>query len=167
MWNSAKVGVLGGGQLGRMLVEAANDLNIQVNVLDAANAPAKQLSAHDGHVTGSFKEREAVRQLAKSCDVVTAEIEHVDTYALEDVASEVKIEPSWQAIRTIQNKFNQREHLAKYGIPMAEHRELIKNTPEELAEIGRQLGFPLMVKSKTMAYDGRGETMCVATYVLS
>lgn len=167
MWNSPKVGVLGGGQLGRMLVEAANNLNIQVNVLDAAYAPAKQLSAHDGHVTGSFKEREAVRQLAKSCDVVTAEIEHVDTYALEDVASEVEIEPSWQAIRTIQNKFNQKEHLARYGIPMAEHRELIKNTPEELAEIGGQLGFPLMLKSKTMAYDGRGETRCVATSVLS
>lgn len=157
MWNSPKVGVLGGGQLGRMIVESANNLNIQVNVLDAENAPAKQISAHDGHVTGSFKEREAVRQLAKECDVVTAEIEHVDTYALEDVASEVKIEPSWQAIRTIQNKYNQKEHLSKYGIPMAEHRELVKNTPEELEQIGRELGFPLMLKSKTMAYDGRGE----------
>ena len=141
MWNSPKVGILGGGQLGRMLVESANRLNIQANVLDAENAPAKQISAHDGHVSGSFKENEAVRQLAKACDVVTAEIEHVDTYALEDVDSEVKIEPSWQAIRTIQNKYNQKEHLRKYGIPMAEHRELVKNTPEELAEIGKELGF--------------------------
>ncbi|OJJ40473.1 hypothetical protein ASPWEDRAFT_63879 [Aspergillus wentii DTO 134E9] len=156
MWNDRKVGILGGGQLGRMLVESANRLNIQCNVLDAENAPAKQLSAHDGHVTGSFKERKSVRQLAKTCDVVTAEIEHVDTYALEEIASEVRIEPSWQAIRTIQNKYNQKEHLSKYGIPMAEHRELVKNTPEELAEVGAQLGFPLMLKSKTMAYDGRG-----------
>lgn len=156
MWNSPKIGVLGGGQLGRMLVESANRLNIQANVLDAENAPAKQISFHDGHVTGSFKEREAVRQLAKSCDVMTAEIEHVDTYALEEVASEVRVEPSWQAIRTIQNKFNQKEHLRKYGIPMADHRELVKNTPEELAEIGEQLGYPMMLKSKTMAYDGRG-----------
>jgi len=158
MWNSRKVGILGGGQLGRMLVESANRLNIQANVLDAENAPAKQISAHTGHVTGSFKEREAVRELAKGCDVVTAEIEHVDTYALEEIASEVRIEPSWEAIRTIQNKFNQKEHLRKYGIPMAEHRELAKNTPEELAAVGEQLGFPLMLKSKTMAYDGRGES---------
>ena len=157
MWNSPKVGVLGGGQLGRMLVESANRLNIQVNVLDADKAPAKQISAHDGHVTGSFKEREAVRQLAKTCDVITAEIEHVDTYALEEIASEVKVEPSWQAIRIIQNKYNQKEHLSKYGIPMAEHRELVQNTPEELATIGEQLGYPMMLKSKTMAYDGRGE----------
>lgn len=139
-----------------MLVESANRLNIQVNVLDADNAPAKQISAHNGHVTGSFKEPSAVRELAKACDVVTAEIEHVDTHALEQIDSEVQIEPSWQAIRTIQNKYNQKEHLSKYGIPMAEHRELVKNSPEELADIGGQLGFPLMLKSKTMAYDGRG-----------
>ncbi|KAL2820194.1 AIR carboxylase-domain-containing protein [Aspergillus cavernicola] len=156
MWNSRKVGVLGGGQLGRMFVESANRLNIQVNVLDAENSPAKQISSHDGHVTGSFKEREAVRELANKCDVITAEIEHVDTYALEEVDSQVQIEPSWRAIRTIQNKFNQKEHLAKYGIPMAEHRELIENTPEELAKAAEQLGYPLMLKSKTMAYDGRG-----------
>ncbi|KAL3464708.1 AIR carboxylase-domain-containing protein [Aspergillus heterothallicus] len=156
MWNSRKVGVLGGGQLGRMFVESANRLNIQVNVLDAENAPAKQISYHDGHVTGSFKEREAVRELANKCDVITAEIEHVDTYALEEIDSQVQIEPSWQAIRTIQNKFNQKEHLAKFSIPMAEHRELTENTPDELAKAGEQLGYPLMLKSKTMAYDGRG-----------
>ena len=158
MWNSRKVGILGGGQLGRMLVESANRLNIQCNVLDAENSPAKQISSHDDHVTGSFKEREAVRELAKSCDVVTAEIEHVDTYALEEIASQVRIEPSWQAIRTIQNKYNQKEHLRKYGIPMAEHRELAENTPEALAKVGEELGYPLMLKSKTMAYDGRGES---------
>ncbi|KAL4933885.1 phosphoribosylaminoimidazole carboxylase ADE2 [Aspergillus undulatus] len=156
MWNSRKVGILGGGQLGRMMVESANRLNIQCNVLDAENSPAKQISSHDGHVTGSFKEREAVRKLANKCDVITAEIEHVDTHALEEVASQVQIEPSWQAIRTIQNKFNQKEHLAKHGIPMAEHRELVENTPEELAKAAGELGYPLMLKSKTMAYDGRG-----------
>lgn len=156
MWNERKVGILGGGQLGRMLVESANRLNIQANVLDAAGSPAKQISAHDGHVTGSFKDPAAVRELAKGCDVVTAEIEHVDTHALEQIASEVRVEPSWQAIRTIQNKYTQKEHLAKYGIPMAEHRELSSNSADELAAIGDQLGYPLMLKSKTMAYDGRG-----------
>ncbi|KAJ9222544.1 hypothetical protein DTO169C6_5135 [Paecilomyces variotii] len=156
MWNSPKVGVLGGGQLGRMLVESANRLNIQMNVLDVENAPAKQISSHDGHVVGSFKDPEAVRKLAQSSDVLTAEIEHVDTYALEEVAGEVKVEPSWEAIRIIQNKYNQKKHLSKFGIPMADYLELVKNTPEELAEIGEKLGYPLMLKSKTLAYDGRG-----------
>lgn len=157
MVHSAKVGVLGGGQLGRMLVESANRLNIQMNILDAENSPAKQISAHDSHVTGSFMNREAVRKLAEVSDVVTAEIEHVDTYALEEVDSLVRIEPSWKSIRTIQDKYQQKEHLSKYDIPMAEHREIRENTPEELAAVGELFGYPIMLKSKTGAYDGRGK----------
>src|SRR3982074_3340912 len=131
MWNSPRVGLLGGGQLGRMLVESANRLNIQMNVLDTENAPAKQISAHDGHVTGSFKDRVSLRELAANCDVLTAEIEHVDTYALEEVASRVKVEPSWKSIRIIQDKFQQKEHLSQFQLPMAEYRELPKNSMDE------------------------------------
>jgi phosphoribosylaminoimidazole carboxylase len=157
MLSSAKIGVLGGGQLGRMLMEAANRLNIQMNVLDTENAPAKQISAHDGHITGSFTDRASLRKLAEVCDVLTAEIEHVDTYGLEEVASEIKVEPSWKTIRIIQDKFHQKEHLSKFNIPMAEYRELCRNSKEELTVIGEELGYPLMLKSKTQAYDGRGK----------
>ena len=159
MVHSAKVGVLGGGQLGRMLMESANRLNIQMNILDSETAPAKQISAQTDHVTGSFMDREAVRKLAESSDVLTAEIEHVDTYALEEVESQVRVEPSWRSIRTIQDKFAQKEHLAKFGIPMAEFREVKESTVEELEGIAAQLGYPLMLKSKTGAYDGRGKTV--------
>lgn len=156
MWNSPRVGVLGGGQLGRMMAEAANRLNIQLNVLDVENAPAKQVTAHDSHVNGYFNDKEAVLKLANVSDVLTAEIEHVNTEGLEEVASRVRVEPSWEAIRIIQNKFEQKKHLAKHGIPMADYRELVQNTPEELAGIVEELGLPLMLKSKTLAYDGRG-----------
>ena len=88
---------------------------------------------------------------------MTAEIEHVDTYALEEVASEVKVEPGRKTIRIIQNKFHQKEHLSKFKIPMAEHCELHCNSIEELTAIGEELGYPLMLKSKTQAYDGRGK----------
>ena len=157
MLSSPKIGVLGGGQLGRMLMEAANRLNIQMNVLDTENAPAKQISAHAGHVTGSFADRASLRKLAEACDVLTAEIEHVDTHALEEVASEIKVEPSWKTIRIIQDKFHQKEHLSKFDIPMSEYRELHRNSTEELTVIGEELGYPLMLKSKTQAYDGRGK----------
>ena len=157
MLSSPKVGVLGGGQLGRMLMEAANRLNIQMNVLDAENAPAKQISAHDGHITGSFTDRASLLKLAEACDVLTPEIEHVNTYALEEVASKTKVEPSWKTIRIIQDKFQQKEHLSKFNIPMPEYRELHRNSAEELAVIGEELGYPLMLKSKTQAYDGRGK----------
>ncbi|WEW57803.1 phosphoribosylaminoimidazole carboxylase [Emydomyces testavorans] len=153
---SKRVGVLGGGQLGRMLMESANRLNIQMNILDAEKAPAKQISAHDAHVTGSFMDRDSVRKLVETSDVLTAEIEHVDTYALEEVASLVDVEPSWKSIRIIQDKFAQKQHLAQHGVPQAEYRELKSGTAEELSAIAEELGFPLMLKSKTGAYDGRG-----------
>ncbi|KAM5439488.1 putative phosphoribosylaminoimidazole carboxylase [Microsporum ferrugineum] len=156
MVHSARVGVLGGGQLGRMLMESANRLNIQMNILDAEGSPAKQISAHDTHVTGSFMNPEAVRKLAEVSDVLTAEIEHVDTFALEEVESLVQVEPSWKSIRIIQDKYAQKEHLAKFNIPQAEYREIRENCREELAKIGEEFGYPFMLKSKTGAYDGRG-----------
>ncbi|KAK8206801.1 hypothetical protein M8818_004636 [Zalaria obscura] len=153
---SKVVGLLGGGQLGRMFLEAANRLNIKVNVLDAPNAPAKQISNHDGHFDGSFKDPEAVKKLSKTCDVVTVEIEHVNTQVLEEISGEVAVEPSWKTIRTIQDKYAQKEHLQKHNVATAESLPLESNTVEELEKVGQKLGLPFMLKSRTEAYDGRG-----------
>jgi phosphoribosylaminoimidazole carboxylase len=151
-----KVGVLGGGQLGRMLIEAANRLNVQVNVLDAAASPAKQISAHDGHIEGSFKDAAAVKQLAQSCDVVTVEIEHVDTHMLEEVAGQVVVEPSWKTLRIIKDKYAQKDYLKEHGVEVAESTDLEGKGAEGLKEVGVAYGYPFMLKSKTEAYDGRG-----------
>lgn len=156
MADPRKVGVLGGGQLGRMLIEAANRLNIQVNVLDAAASPAKQISAHDGHIEGSFKNASAVKQLAQACDVVTVEIEHVDTHMLEEVAGEVAVEPSWKTLRTIKDKYAQKEYLKEHGVDVAESEDLEGKGVEGLKAVGESFGYPFMLKSKTEAYDGRG-----------
>ncbi len=153
-----RVGVLGGGQLGRMLIEAANRLNVEVNVLDAENTPAKQISAHPGHVTGSFTNPTAISALARGSDVLTVEIEHVDTHILEQVSKTVAVEPHWRTIRTIQNKFLQKEYLKSYGIPVGRYLEVKANNREELAKIGDELRYPYMLKSATQAYDGRGIT---------
>lgn len=161
------VGVLGGGQLGRMLVEAANRLNIKVAVLDSENAPAKQinLAASDKHVTGSFAKAADVKQLAAKCDVLTYEIEHVDTKVLEELEEEKpfldgtkwsRIQPSWKTVRTIQDKFLQKQHFAKFGISTAKSIAVGTSHPQGLKDIADQLGYPLMLKSRTEAYDGRG-----------
>lgn len=150
------IGCLGGGQLGRMLIEAANRLNIKVNIIDAANSPAKQISAHDGHINGSFKDRDCIKQLAKTCEVVTVEIEHVDTEVLKEISSDVAVEPSWQTIRLIQDKYAQKEHLQKYEVATAHSVPLQDATEEALQAVGDELGFPFMLKSRTEAYDGKG-----------
>lgn len=156
MVDNRKVGVLGGGQLGRMLIEAANRLNIQVNVLDTAASPAKQISAHDGHIEGSFKDAAAVKKLAESSDVVTVEIEHVDTQMLEEVAGQVVVEPSWKTLRIIKDKYSQKQYLKEHGVDVADSIDLEGKGVEGLKEVGAQYGYPFMLKSKTEAYDGKG-----------
>ena len=164
------VGVLGGGQLGRMLTEAASRLNVRIVTLDADNAPAKQINAHPGHVTGSFRNPESIRQLAQNCDILTVEIEHVDTDVLEDLSdgtemrqdwrrvrsTKLEVQPSWKTIRVIQDKYKQKQHLQSYGIPTAKSTSLDSTSPIELEKIIQDFGYPVMLKSKTEAYDGRG-----------
>ncbi|KAF2147481.1 uncharacterized protein K452DRAFT_262007 [Aplosporella prunicola CBS 121167] len=150
------VGVLGGGQLGRMMVEPANRMRIPINILDSAGAPAKQISAHDGHVDGSFKDAESIRKLAKTCDVVTVEIEHVDTKVLEEIEGTVELCPHWSTVRIIQDKYAQKDHLRSHGVATAESKSIDQATEENLKAVGASFGYPFMLKSKTEAYDGRG-----------
>ncbi len=153
-----QVGVLGGGQLGRMLVEAAHRLNIKIFILDAANAPAKQINALTEHVEGSFAKAADVLALSQTCDILTVEIEHVDAKVLEEISGKepLKVQPSWQTIRIIQDKYRQKEHLIQNGIPTAESIPFGTTSPQGLKEIADRLGYPFMLKSRTGAYDGRG-----------
>ncbi|OQO11309.1 hypothetical protein B0A48_05565 [Cryoendolithus antarcticus] len=155
------VGCLGGGQLGRMLAESANNRNIPIVFLDSPNAPAKQITANSAqeHVDGSFKDAKAIEKLASKVDILTVEIEHVDTEILERLESEgkVKVEPSWRTLRVVQDKYAQKEHLRDAGVGVVEGIALEKGTVEELWQaVARLGGFPVMLKSRREAYDGRG-----------
>lgn len=150
------VGVLGGGQLGRMLVEAANLLEIKVNFLDAPNSSAKQVSNHEGHVDGSFKDPDSIDRLAANSDVMTVEIEHVDTQMLENIAKHTDVQPSWKTIRTIQDKYLQKEHLSSHDVATAESIPLEEPSLAQLEKAAKTLGLPFMLKSRKEAYDGRG-----------
>ncbi|KAK4556160.1 hypothetical protein LTR86_006857 [Recurvomyces mirabilis] len=152
-----RVGVLGGGQLGAMLAEAANLLRIPVNVLDVGQSSAKQISNLGNHIEGSFKNADAIRKLAASSDVVTVEIEHVDTQILEEISNAgADVQPHWRTLRTIQDKYTQKEHLISNGVATAQSVPLKSATVKDLAEAGNVLGLPLMLKSRKEAYDGRG-----------
>lgn len=152
------VGVLGGGQLGRMLAEAANNLNVEVAVLDGPNAPAKQVSASPKHIVGSFKNADDVRRLANVSDLLTMEIEHVDTTILEELESQIPIQPSWSTVRVIQDKYKQKQHLQANDVQTAESFFVGSPTVDDLEKIGKRFGYPFMLKSCTEAYDGRGNS---------
>ncbi|ODQ64394.1 putative phosphoribosylaminoimidazole carboxylase [Nadsonia fulvescens var. elongata DSM 6958] len=155
--DSRTVGILGGGQLGRMMVEAAHRLNVKTVVLDAEGSPAKQINAISEHVNGSFTDSDAIARLAAKCDVLTIEIEHVNVDVLENLQkhSNISIQPAPSTIRLIQDKYVQKEHLIEHGIATAESMA-VESTTDALEAIGIQYGYPFMLKSRTLAYDGRG-----------
>ena len=153
------IGILGGGQLGRMIVEAASRLNVKTIILDAPNSPAKQINATGEHVDGSFTDYESIEKLAAKCDVLTVEIEHVDAEALKKVQKKfpnIAIYPLPDTIKLIQDKYLQKEHLIEHGVDVTESVPVLENSKEALLEIGEKYGYPFMLKSRTLAYDGRG-----------
>lgn len=164
------IGLLGGGQLGRMLCEAAAPLDIPIAILDEANSSAKQINSHKSHVTGSFKDSAKIRALAASCDVLTVEIEHIETDVLEEIATHgvdgnkkpVAVHPSWRTLRLIQDKFAQKDYLAQQGCPVAEQMALDGEGEGEegmlagMKAASSKFGFPWMLKARKGSYDGRG-----------
>jgi phosphoribosylaminoimidazole carboxylase len=164
------IGLLGGGQLGQMLCEAANPLGIKVIILDAENSPAKQVNAKNAHIDGSFVDEAKILELARQVDVLTVEIEHVNTQVLEKIATEgvevigengektmkkVEVQPSWKTIRTIQDKFLQKVHFIANEVSTVASKE-VESNPAALHAIGLEYGYPFMLKAKKDAYDGRG-----------
>ena len=157
------------GQLGRMLQEAAIPLGIEIVVLDAADCPLRQISSNLKHVTGSFNDAEKIRELARRCDILTVEIEHVNTDALKEIATrgvtlesgvvkKVPVHPSWETLELIKDKYLQKEHFAKAGLPIAEQIAIDPEVPlpDALRDAARTLGFPFMLKARKGSYDGRG-----------
>jgi phosphoribosylaminoimidazole carboxylase len=163
------IGLLGGGQLGQMLCEAANPLGIKVVILDAGHSPAKQINARNPHLDGSFKDEHKIKELARQCDILTVEIEHVDTHVLEDIAENgvevvvdgnkrrkmVEVQPSWRTLRTIQDKYLQKHHLSERGVAIAQSMA-VESTAAGLKDVGAKYGYPFMLKARKDAYDGRG-----------
>lgn len=149
--------VAGGGQLGRMLAASASLLNISVVILDVEdNGPAKQIisaPSHLAHVDGSFSDPLKIRELADKVDVLTVEIEHVDATVLGEL--QVPVHPSPSTIKVIQDKYVQKHHLLLHGSPVSEFLP-VDSTVESIYGAASKLGLPLMLKSRTLAYDGRG-----------
>lgn len=156
-----------------MLCEAAAPLGIQIAILDAENAPAKQINRNNRHVTGSFKNPSKIKDLAAYCDILTVEIEHIDTEVLEEISTHgvqvrgkdgsmvtknVAVHPSWKTLRLIQNKYEQKEYLGKQGVPIAEQMAIEPGDAMlvSMEEASKKFGFPWMLKARKDSYDGRG-----------
>jgi phosphoribosylaminoimidazole carboxylase len=157
-----------------MLSEASSRLCVPLVFLDPSpSSPAKQINAVSltdpslAHIDGSFADPAQIELLASKVDVITVEIEHVDAKMLARVRDTckgrsgkgVEVYPSPETITVIQDKFAQKEHLASHGIPVADFVAVEYGGGDGAAAVRRvseKLGVPLMLKSRTLAYDGRG-----------
>ncbi|WP_339608884.1 5-(carboxyamino)imidazole ribonucleotide synthase [uncultured Roseivirga sp.] len=147
-----KIGVLGGGQLGRMMIQSAIDFNFNVHVLDPdANAPCKEIAASFTH--GKLTDFDTVYNFGKDKDVITIEIENVNTEALKQLAKEgKKVFPQPEVIELIQNKTLQKKFYKENGIPTADFIET-----QSKADVAKHKDFlPFVNKLATGGYDGRG-----------
>jgi len=153
----AKVlGVIGGGQLGLMLTEAAKQMPeyiSQVVVLDPTpNCPASQAGAKQ--IIADFKDEDAIFELAEKSDIITYEIESGDSDVLKKLENKSIINPSPDTLKIIQDKLEQKKFLLKNKIPVAEFTEI--NNLDELKKIIDDFGLPVLLKVRKDAYDGRG-----------
>ena len=150
------LGIIGGGQLGMMLTEAANTMKSEISnviVLDPTkNCPASKVGAEQ--IVADFKDASAIKALAKKCDIITYENESGDSQVLKSLEETCEINPSPETLEIIQDKLVQKRFLAKNDIPVAEFREI--TSKDELESKINEFGLPVLLKTRTGAYDGRG-----------
>lgn len=151
----ATIGILGGGQLGRMLGLAARELGYRIAVLDPdPDCPAAAIA--DRVVVGAYDDVEATHRLASGCSVVTVDLEHVGlaaVRALDDAG--VPIRPGPYAIRLTQDRLEERRYVEANGAPVAPWREVRDEVG--LVVAATELGGPLRLKASIGGYDGRGQ----------
>ncbi|GMQ25683.1 5-(carboxyamino)imidazole ribonucleotide synthase [Algoriphagus sp. oki45] len=146
------LGVLGGGQLGRMLIQSAINYNQDIHILDPdPNAPCKDIAQQ--FQVGSLKDFDTVYSFGKSCDVLTVEIEAVNTDALQKLADDgKKVFPQPHILKLIQDKREQKQFYAQHGIPTADFI-----ITENKADVISKASFlPAVNKLGKEGYDGRG-----------
>lgn len=153
---SKVLGIIGGGQLGMMLTEAAKKMPEYISkviVLDPTeNCPAARVGAKQ--IVADFKDKNAIVELSLQSDIITYEIESGDSQVLESLKASISVNPSPATLRIIQDKFVQKTFLKDNGIPIPEFLSI-----ESLEDLKRKIssfGYPVLLKARRDAYDGRG-----------
>lgn len=151
------IGIVGGGQLGRMLTMAAKPLGFNVAVVDpTGNCPAAQVGAQE--IIADFYNTDALRQLAEIADVITIEFEHLDIQTLEELERlGTPIHPHPNTIRMIQDKLTQKQFLHNAGIPVAPFSDTPDRSSARLSL--KKFGGKMLLKTRLGGYDGKGNML--------
>ena len=148
------IGVLGGGQLGRMFAHAAERLGYRVHIYEPeANGPAGEVSALE--TNRPYTDIEALTAFAKSVDVVTYEFENIPAEPLWAIEKHVQLHPHWNVLETCQNRMREKTWLRKNGFPHVPFAEV--EAGDDLGAAIRRIGLPCVVKTADFGYDGKGQ----------
>ncbi len=150
----AIIGIVGGGQLGRMLALEARRMGYRAAVLDPAPCgPAAQVA--DDHLRAALDDGEALRRLAQRADVITFEWENADPASLREIAGEVPLRPAPEVLALTRDRVLEKDAVRRLGVDTAEYRPV--GSRRELDEALRTIGTPAILKTTRGGYDGRGQ----------
>ncbi|MFD1021042.1 5-(carboxyamino)imidazole ribonucleotide synthase [Thalassobacillus hwangdonensis] len=148
------IGILGGGQLGRMMATAAKHMGYRIAVLDPKeDCPCAQVADH--HIIGAYDDREAAQQLLDISDVITYEFENVDLSIAEMLEDAAKLPQGAYPLKVTQNRELEKGVSVEAGLNVPEYA--IVQTFDQLKEAAATIGFPSMLKTVTGGYDGKGQ----------
>jgi len=148
-----RIGIIGAGQLGQMLGYAARDLDVECRFVDPSATPP---AADCGEVIQKpFDDADALAELAATCDVVTYEFENVPVQALHKIEGKVPVYPPAAALRHAQDRLDEKRLFDQLDIPLPGYRTI--DSREDIMTAVDQLGLPLVIKTRRLGYDGKGQ----------
>lgn len=150
------LGMLGGGQLGRMFVIAARTMGYEVIVLDPdADSPAGKTASR--HLQAAYDDREALDDLAQHCAAVSTEFENIPADTLDYLAKSLPVHPSASALRIAQNRVLEKKFFDRQGLNTTPYLAINSDADLVLAE---NFEYPAILKTATLGYDGKGQFVC-------
>ncbi|RKF48449.1 5-(carboxyamino)imidazole ribonucleotide synthase [Bacillus wiedmannii] len=150
------IGIIGGGQLGRMMALAAKEMGYKIAVLDPTkNSPCAQVA--DIEIVAPYDDLKAIQHLAEISDVVTYEFENIDYRCLQWLEKYAYLPQGSQLLSKTQNRFTEKNAIEKAGLPVATYR--LVQTQEQLTEAIAELSYPSVLKTTTGGYDGKGQVV--------
>ena len=150
------IGIIGGGQLARMLATAAAELGFEINIYcPDRDCPAAQVA--NKTVLGNYDDNEKLVAFAKNINVLTYEFENIDTKALEELEKVVDIRPSVKALKISQDRYTEKTYLNSLGIKTTKFYKI-----DEVSDIEKhyvRIKKPILIKTRRLGYDGKGQVL--------
>ena len=150
----ATLGVLGGGQLGRMFCVAARTMGYRVVVLDPDPVCGAGLIS-DVHIKADYTDQSALEEMANQCDAITLEFENIPSHSMRFIADKTIVYPIAESLEIAQNRDVEKQFAKKAGLQPVPY--YVIHDDKDLQQAAKEIGFPAILKSNTLGYDGKGQ----------